>query len=453
VPRRLSVGPVAAPKVPAASPRAGPVETRIELPTMDLEAGLNPVVAADAAADDSGKELRPAPTLFGAALFRRFAQLPRPAVYALAVMILLGGAFAADHDASVFTGDAALDWPWIFRSWGDDAFLSLAFAAALLNAWSVLQPESGALARLQGAEDDEAGGGAAMISVSDERSFRRWRNGLACWAALIWLVGVVLVMGGNVNVLQGIFAVILGFGSALPTWLLSLRLATALGAAKVDAISRNVERLDVATCTQEVWEAQVRQPAIKLSHEVLPALTEWGAGIGALFVGIFGGWLCTIPYDIGTGDYGGVIVGVVFLLPFPLLVAVWPAGVSSRCNALLEQLNELRCLGDGSAHERVFPLETYLNTVNKGQGIGFKIGSAVVDRRALKQLALAMGGSLSTGLTIMASIAAPAEEAAVHEEVCGLELGQQAYLQATAALFNASCTYRAEFGPAGVKLL
>jgi hypothetical protein len=61
VPRRLSVGPVAAPKVPAASPRAGPVETRIELPTMDLEAGLNPVVAADAAADDSGKELRPAP--------------------------------------------------------------------------------------------------------------------------------------------------------------------------------------------------------------------------------------------------------------------------------------------------------------------------------------------------------------------------------------------------------
>lgn len=33
---------------------------------MDLEAGLNPVVdAADAAADDSGKELRPAPTRVG----------------------------------------------------------------------------------------------------------------------------------------------------------------------------------------------------------------------------------------------------------------------------------------------------------------------------------------------------------------------------------------------------
>jgi hypothetical protein len=182
-------------------------------------------------------------------------------------------------------------------------------------------------------------------------------------------------------------------------------------------------------------------------------LTEWGAGIGALFVGMFGGWLCQIPYAIGTENYLGVILGAVLYLPWPLLVAVWPAGVSSRCNALLDQLNELRTLGDGSAHERVFPLEIYLNTVNKGQGIGFMIGSAVVDRRALKQLALAMGGFLSTGLTFMASIAAPAEKAAVHEVVCGLELGQQAYLQATAALFNASCTYRAEFGPAGVKML
>eukprot|EP01046_Picozoa_sp_COSAG06_P003427 COSAG06_NODE_134_length_22423_cov_17.315445_8_plen_418_part_00 len=417
---------------------------------MDLEAGLNPAAAADAADDDSGNEpLRPAPTLFGAALFRRFAQLPRPAVYALAAMALLGGTF--DDDVFMFTGDAELDWPLIWASWGADAFLGLALAAALLNAWSVLQPESGALARLQGAEGDEAGGGAAMISAADERSFRRWRNGLACWAALMWLVGVVVVMVGSV--LVGIFYFILGFGSALPTWLLSLKLAAALGAAKVDTISRNVERLDVATCSQEEWEVQVRQPAIKLSHEVLPALTEWGAGIGALFVGMFGAWLCNIPYEIGTGDYGRLIGTAVFWLPWPLLVAVWPAGVSSRCNALLEQLNELRCLGDGSAHERVFPLETYLNTVNKGQGIGFKIGSAVVDRRALKQLALAMGGSLSTGLTIMASIAAPAEEAAVHEEVCGLNLGQQAYLQATAALFNASCTYRAEFGPAGVKLL
>ena len=43
---------------------------------------------------------------------------------------------------------------------------------------------------------------------------------------------------------------------------------------------------------------------------------------------------------------------------------------------------------------------------------------------------------LSTGLTIAASIAAPAEEAALHQQVCGLELGHQAYLQATVAQFD-----------------
>eukprot|EP01046_Picozoa_sp_COSAG06_P009516 COSAG06_NODE_498_length_15000_cov_60.875721_7_plen_239_part_00 len=213
---------------------------------MDLEAGLNPVVAADAADDDSGKEpLRPAPTLFGAALFRRFAQLPRLAVYTLAAMIPPSSAFNSNHDGSLFAGDAAMDWPWILRYWGDDAFFTLALAAALLNAWSVLQPESGALARLQGAKDDQASGGVAMISASDEHSFRRWRNGLVCWAALWWLVGVAVVMGGHV--LSGIFYFILGFGCALPTWVLSLKLAAALGAAKVDTISCNVERLDVAS--------------------------------------------------------------------------------------------------------------------------------------------------------------------------------------------------------------
>ena len=84
---------------------------------------------------------------------------------------------------------------------------------------------------------------------------------------------------------------------------------------------------------------------------------------------------------------------------------------------------------------------------------GFKIFSAVVDRRALKQLALAIGGGVSTGLTILASIEAPADEAAVHMQVCGLEPSHRSYLQATVALFNSSCTYRVEVGPAGVTVL
>ena len=89
----------------------------------------------------------------------------------------------------------------------------------------------------------------------------------------------------------------------------------------------------------------MRHPAIKLSHEVMPTLTEWGVAIGAIFVGFFGAFLCQIPLALGTGDYYGAIMATVI------------------------------------------------------QGIGFKIFSAVVDRRAFKQLALAIGGSVGTGLT------------------------------------------------------
>ena len=55
-------------------------------------------------------------------------------------------------------------------------------------------------------------------------------------------------------------------------------------------------------------------------------------------------------------------------------------------------------------HERVFPLECYLNGVNRRQGIGFKIFSVVVDRRLLKQVALAIGGGVSTSLTFLATV-------------------------------------------------
>ena len=76
------------------------------------------------------------------------------------------------------------------------------------------------------------------------------------------------------------------------------------------------------------------------------------------------------------------------------------------------------------------------------------------DRRALKQLALAIGGCLSTALSLAATMDAPAEEAALlSSRQCGLDKAQRLYLQATAAMsFNASCTYRAEFGPGGVTI-
>ena len=88
----------------------------------------------------------------------------------------------------------------------------------------------------------------------------------------------------------------------------------------------------------------------------------------------------------------------------------------------------------------MFPLETYLLTVNERQGIGFKIFSVVVDKRLLKQLALTLGGGLSTGLTFLLSQEAEGEAGSVADESCDLSRKQVATIVQAAFLDrDASC--------------
>ena len=147
----------------------------------------------------------------------------------------------------------------------------------------------------------------------------------------------------------------LGIGFTTPVWALSLRLAAALAAAKVDAINRSLESLDVATCADEEWDAQVRQPAIKLARDILPALSEWGPTIGVVFVGASATILSYVPFVVDHNDHE-LWTHLLLVGWLPLFVAFSAAGVTSRCNALLEKLNELRCLGvspsPSAAHQK-----------------------------------------------------------------------------------------------------
>ena len=78
----------------------------------------------------------------------------------------------------------------------------------------------------------------------------------------------------------------------------------------------------------------------------------------------------------------------------------------------------------------MFPLECYLNTINKRQGLGFQVFGVVVDKRLLRQLALAVGGAISTGLSFLLTLdeSVVAEERgcclrAVDNETCATTLG------------------------------
>lgn len=67
--------------------------------------------------------------------------------------------------------------------------------------------------------------------------------------------------------------------------MITLKLAAALATTKVDAISCSVSKLDVASCSKEESEEQVRPP-IRLSHDVLPELSAWNPAIVVIFVGL-----------------------------------------------------------------------------------------------------------------------------------------------------------------------
>ena len=308
--------------------------------------------------------LRPAPEWVEHKLLRRFGALPARAVYALAALVFLSFALGWHQSHALYAArdeinrhdftlllETPLDWPRILATWPPGVAQGIIYAAMLLNAWSVLRPGTGALARLQ----NEAAGadGVAMISAADQRDLRWWCILLVLWTCFVCLAELT-VHGWLSRVLDSPKEV-LGMGLGVPVWVLSLRLAAALAAAKVDAVNRNLKSLDVATCADEEWDAQVRQPAIKLARDILPALSEWGPTIGVVFVGASATILSYVPFVVDHNDHE-LWTHLLLVGWLPLFVAFSAAGVTSRCNALLEKLNELRCLGvspsPSAAHQK-----------------------------------------------------------------------------------------------------
>lgn len=68
-----------------------------------------------------------------------------------------------------------------------------------------------------------------------------------------------------------------------------------------------------------------------------------------------------------------------------------------RSFVVADDLNELRLAGDGANAERVMHLRGYLKGLHRGQGLGFRIFSTVLDKRVLSSLfAKVVAGATST---------------------------------------------------------
>ena len=105
---------------------------------------------------------------------------------------------------------------------------------------------------------------------------------------------------------------------------------------------------------------------------------------------------------------------------FPLLFLTDVASTSNRCDQLLDELNDLRKKWGPRCNEEITWLETSLMRLNRGQGLGFTITGIVIDRRFLKNLAMAIGGGMTTLIT---AVVALSEEA---PSLVGLTVGARA---------------------------
>lgn len=275
-----------------------------------------------------------------------------------------------------------------------------AFAFALEDLRDLVRPQTGGLGQLATAarrDQDKKDGDAATpptIKADAFDSLARWRKGTygfaAVWCGVLGMGMIPFVWSGpweGID-LAGFMSWILWFtavGPLFAAWYMTLRLACALGGEGVEQLADAVSTPAAATMSTADWNVAVKTPAIALAEITMPALSQWGRSAAAI-----GGGLCSLGLGLlNMGMVWGfppfmVMAGMVFSAALALVLV--PAGVSTECESMIGTLNKLRQSADYRTEGHISQLESLLQGFNRGQGIGFKVFGAVVNRQQLKVL-------------------------------------------------------------------
>jgi hypothetical protein len=132
-------------------------------------------------------------------------------------------------------------------------------------------------------------------------------------------------------------------------------------------------------------------------------LSEWGMGMGIALVLCCGFSLGLIPSAVA---YKSVLmVSVCILYAFlPIFILLAPAQVSSVCDDMLDQLNDISYLGGHEHKERCSAMRYNFTCLNRSQGLGFKMFSTVIDMRMLAKLGVMMATSSVGVITTLTAI-------------------------------------------------
>lgn len=226
------------------------------------------------------------------------------------------------------------------------------------------------------------------------------------------------------------------FNLSATVWLLSFRYACAVVRDAVTTViysATTVSPLDV-----EAWNAQVVKPAFELNQSFQLLSKGWSTGLAGLCAGMWTvafGLIFNIlnpaylqGYDREYGSAPGTLLRTNLILmsvvtPVPLIICMDVATTSSRCDLLLEATNASAIAYGKECHLEVAYLEDRMRGLNKGQGMGFKVGGVILDRSTLKSLAIAIGGGLTTFVTSLLAYTEETAHADQHartlSETCG----------------------------------
>ena len=232
---------------------------------------------------------------------------------------------------------------------------------------------------------------------------QQFKDVYACCLLLVWVPACTL------------------FAFAYPYWQLSLQLGVALAKDDVDdlmkdlgplaalkydryehvndgttkepgsrRVASNLGQSDLANTEwrdigKELWTERVSGPACMLVS-TMDSLSEWGPSMGASVIGFWAFALCLLPTAVAEENLIMNLL-LVLLAMFPFMSISGPAHVSSSCDDLLDQLNDISFLGSHHHKDRCIHLRHSLMKLNRGQGLGFKVFSTIIDRRMMVKVA------------------------------------------------------------------
>ena len=347
--------------------------------------------------------------------------------------------------------------------------LAGALLALPLHSSRVTLQRGGALERL--------GAGEQKISEADAVGLGRQRMFLGALSGGFFVLLGLLELGIGIGILlrdiafpwqgrvvltlHGLFFIFLA-PVLFSIWWPAMATACCLCRANVTEAIRKVRDTDPAdgddSKDPQAWLDAVAAPALALREPMDELSKSLGPGVLGASSCVFSAALAWFAnavnaefcdgFDAMSGAPPGFhrhacLGAAIFATVLALLLAKDPASTSSRCDLLMAELNAAGIRLGPEHHGTIDWLECRLRRLNDGQGIGFRLGHTVVNRKFLTVLGFKLLGSFTSLYAIIISLGdSPAATSAfVAEDVCELSAVQASTIRAVMLDRNASCFY------------